>query len=107
VEIAQLAVNWEDAYRTYEDASAANIADTSRAVAMAWRALGADTTLPWWLTAAVLSAAEAFEHQADTWSERQCPHDEQLGTGARSRMDGDCQCSRLFLLLDPPVADIA
>lgn len=36
----------------------------SRSVASAWREITAHAELPWWLTAAVASAAEAFDEQA-------------------------------------------
>lgn len=56
---------WEEAYREYMDPERMEVADTSVAVATAWRELAADTELPWWLYAAVNSAAEAFEHQGE------------------------------------------
>jgi hypothetical protein len=61
---------WEEAYQQYTDAAKANVADTSVAVASAWRALAENTELPWWLFAAVNSAAEAFEQQGDTGGTR-------------------------------------
>lgn len=56
---------WEDTYREYENTTETDIAGASRAVAAAWRDLAANTELPWWLLAAVHSAAEAFDFQAD------------------------------------------
>jgi hypothetical protein len=64
---AELVATWEDVYREYFGADKERFVDVSRAVATAWRALGTEAALPWWLSAAVLSAAEAFEHQADLW----------------------------------------
>src|SRR4051794_19299016 len=61
---------WEDAYCWYGVASGAEIAPASRAVALAWRDLVCTSTLPWWVLAAVESAAQAFEDQADELDER-------------------------------------
>jgi lysozyme family protein len=58
---------WEDAYRRYEEAPETEVASASRAVAVAWRNLAAISELPWWLLAAVHSAAESFDFQADAW----------------------------------------
>jgi len=61
---------WEDAYRRYGSAAGANVAPASRAVAMAWRDIACTSRLPWWMLAAVESAAEAFEDQAEQWEAR-------------------------------------
>ncbi|GAB3909092.1 hypothetical protein GCM10029964_110090 [Kibdelosporangium lantanae] len=68
---------WEDAYRRYGRASdivarsrgrdvaaVQELITASRAVATAWRAIAAQAELPWWVVAAVESAAEAFAEQA-------------------------------------------
>jgi hypothetical protein len=60
-----LVVTWEDVYRRYAGAVGEDVTKTSWAVARAWRELAARTELPWWLSAAVRSAAQAFEHQAE------------------------------------------
>lgn len=61
---------WEDAYRRYGSAAGANVAPASRAVALAWRDIACTSRLPWWALAAVESAAEAFEDQAEQWEAR-------------------------------------
>ena len=63
----ELVVAWEDAYRKYGGAAGPNIIDTSHAVASAWLGLLGRNELPWWLSAAVWSAAAAFERQAQAW----------------------------------------
>ncbi|TNC20984.1 hypothetical protein [Amycolatopsis alkalitolerans] len=65
--VTQLIEVWEDAYRRYCAAAGPNVVETSRAVAGAWRQLDTAGELPWWLRAAVRSAAEAFEQQAESW----------------------------------------
>ena len=60
---------WEEAYREYEKAT--DVAVASRAVAAAWRNLAVTFELPWWLLAAVHSAAEAFDLQARAWEATQ------------------------------------
>jgi len=62
-----LVVAWEDAYRRYGGAAGPNIISTSRAVASAWLGLAECEELPWWLSAALRSAVEAFERQAAAW----------------------------------------
>jgi hypothetical protein len=74
---------WESAYRAYRDASdavarsrgtnpevAREMAAVSWSVAHAWRALAGDPEQPWWVVAAVGSAAQAFEEQAREWERR-------------------------------------
>ena len=65
--VHELVIVWEDAYRRYQGSAGPNVVVTSRAVAMAWRALATVGDLPWWLHAAVESAAAAFERQAEEW----------------------------------------
>ncbi len=68
---------WEAAYRQYgrawettartgkgDPVAAREMAVASWAVAAAWRQIAAATTLPWWILAAIESAAGAFESQA-------------------------------------------
>lgn len=59
---------WEDAYREYGEDADEDLRGTSRAVAKAWCALAESVDLPWWLYAAVRSAAEAFEVQGEPGS---------------------------------------
>ena len=61
----QLVSAWENAYREYSDDAETDVADVSLEVATAWRALAENAELPWWLSAAVRSAAEAFERQGE------------------------------------------
>jgi hypothetical protein len=75
---------WENAYRQYghvtemasrmapdDPAAAWHMATASSAVAAAWREIATVGRLPWWLLAAVESAAEAFESQARDWEARE------------------------------------
>lgn len=75
---------WEGAYRQYgqvaemaarlpadDPAAAWHMATASWAVAAAWREIATVGRLPWWLLAAVESAAEAFESQARDWEARE------------------------------------
>ena len=68
---------WEVAYRQYgrawettarcgkgDPVAAREMAAASWAVAAAWRQIAAATRLPWWVLAAIESAAGAFEAQA-------------------------------------------
>jgi hypothetical protein len=77
---------WEDAYREYgavsemaagsptvDETTAAKLAHASWAVASAWRFIGSDCELAWWVLAAVESAAEAFEDQARHWETSRLP----------------------------------
>lgn len=74
---------WEAAYRRYGTASdrvararevdaamAQEMASASLAVAAAWRSIAADEQLSWWTLAALESAAQAFEEQAQDWHRR-------------------------------------
>jgi hypothetical protein len=80
---ADLVERWEVAYRRYCDVvesarssvatariAARALAVASRDVAVAWRQLGLQPGLPWWALAAVGSAAQAFELQAEEWINR-------------------------------------
>jgi hypothetical protein len=77
----ELVRRWEGAYRRYGEASKAStvagdlaaareMAQASREVSTAWRAIDAQAELPWWMAAAVSAAAEAFEVQAREWTAR-------------------------------------
>ncbi|HVK24987.1 MAG TPA: hypothetical protein VM677_26815 [Actinokineospora sp.] len=74
---------WQAAYRAYEHASAEvarsgaddrgaahAMAVTSWDVAVLWREIADSPYLPWWVLAAVHSAAETFEHQSREWNAR-------------------------------------
>lgn len=65
--LGERVIVWEDAYRRYQSSAGPNVVVTSRAVASAWRSILQVAELPWWLLAAVGSAAEAFERQAEEW----------------------------------------
>jgi hypothetical protein len=80
---ADLVDVWSQAYRDYGRASellaergsgeqhaAQAMAQASRAVAGAWRRLGAASGHAWWSLAAVETAAQAFEFQAQDWAAR-------------------------------------
>jgi hypothetical protein len=64
-----LVERWQAAYRAYNAAGGdrAELARLSAAVAVAWRDIAAVPGLAWWLVAALSSAAEAFERQAQDW----------------------------------------
>lgn len=75
---------WESAYQQYghvsemaarmpadDPAAAWHMATASWGVAAAWREIASAGRLPWWLLAAVESAAEAFESQARDWEARE------------------------------------
>jgi hypothetical protein len=79
----ELVQRWEDAYRRYIEASKistvsfAGNADVAREmmmashnVATAWHAMESSPDLPWWALAALSTAAQAFDHQAQEWSVR-------------------------------------
>jgi hypothetical protein len=73
---------WESAYRFYQQAdlvagsrradtvAIADMARASQEVATAWRAFSYVEGLPWWVVAAVATAAQAFEGQARAWEQR-------------------------------------
>lgn len=82
---------WEAAYRRYGQASVWStqfrdrdpvalwhVASASSEVAAAWREIAAAASLPWWMLAAVESAAQAFETQARDWE----AHEDQGGLEA-------------------------
>ena len=75
---------WEVAYRRYgyaweatarsgkgDPTAAREMAAASWAVAAAWRQIATTTTLPWWVLAAIESAAGAFEAQAQEYETRE------------------------------------
>lgn len=72
--VQDLVVAWEKAYSRYETAMGDDVTETSRAVAGAWHELAAHAELPWWLSAAVRTAAQAFEHQAEDWAADEIRH---------------------------------
>jgi hypothetical protein len=84
-----LVVSWEDAYRRYVSAPGQEVTETSRAVAGAWRDLAACAELPWWLSAAVRSAAQAFEEQAEAWTADEVGRDDLAGTDDESEEDDE------------------
>ena len=74
---------WESAYSAYRTASelvnsstpgdrdaAEHMAQASQAVATAWRDIAVESDLSWWAAAAVSTAAQAFDHQAQDWAAR-------------------------------------
>jgi hypothetical protein len=78
-----LVERWQAAYRDYGRASqvvattepgnrdaARMMAAASRDVAAGWRVLGEAPGLPWWTSAAVGAAVQAFEFQARDWEAR-------------------------------------
>ncbi|MFL6124965.1 hypothetical protein [Actinophytocola sp.] len=75
--------HWESAYDSYraasemvdvsvpgDNAAAEQMANASHAVAAAWRDIAVETSLPWWSAAAVTTAAQAFDQQAQDWAAR-------------------------------------
>jgi hypothetical protein len=92
---------WESAYSAYRTASelvnsstpgdcaaAERMAQASQAVATAWRDIAVESDLVWWTAAAVTTAAQAFEHQAQDWAAR-AKHGRQsasAGDGRRRRV---------------------
>ena len=75
-----LVTGWEDVYRHYGNASEAasrlpqvdaatarGMSQASWAVASSWRGIASASQLPWWVLAAVLAAAEAFDEQSQYW----------------------------------------
>lgn len=79
----ELVRRWESAYRRYGEASktavsavpgdrgaAGEMAAASSEVAAAWRAMESIVDLPWWILAALVAAAQAFEFQARDWNAR-------------------------------------
>ncbi len=93
----ELVKRWESAYGEYRAASelvssappgdldaAERMALASQAVATAWRDIAAESTLPWWTTAAVTTAAQAFQVQAQDWAAR-VRHGREPGSGGSGR----------------------
>jgi hypothetical protein len=75
--------DWEEAYHHYGASSevvartwqinattAQDMASASWAVANSWRSIAGNPELPWWMLAALESAAQAFEEQAHHWHSR-------------------------------------
>lgn len=75
--------DWEQAYGHYgassevvartgqpSAATAQDMASASWAVAESWHAIACNPELPWWMLAALKSAAQAFEEQAHYWQAR-------------------------------------
>jgi hypothetical protein len=95
-----LVERWESAYSAYRTASelvdasipgdraaAEQMAKASHAVATAWRDITVESDLSWWTVAAVTTAAQAFDHQAQDWAAR-AKHGRQAagsGDGRRRR----------------------
>lgn len=84
--------SWEGAYRQYgqvneiisrmpadDPVAAWQMANASWAVASAWREIATVARLPWWVLAAVDSAAEAFEVQARYWEAQESGGDASAG----------------------------
>ncbi|MGH3757275.1 MAG: hypothetical protein ACRDTB_05800 [Actinophytocola sp.] len=78
---------WEAVYREYGSAServttaepgdraiARHMARASQDVAAVWREMTAASDLPWWMVAALVAAAQAFEQQAKDWTARAKHH---------------------------------
>jgi hypothetical protein len=91
---------WEGAYRHYgriwelttrspkgDPAVAREMAAASRAVAAAWRAIEATITLPWWMLAALQSAASAFEEQAQKYEASENSENPNYGQDRRYRRE--------------------
>lgn len=79
----KLLQRWETVYREYgltselvghsapgDRAVARRMARASTALAGAWREIEVEPGLPWWVVAALSTAAQAFEAQARDWSAR-------------------------------------
>lgn len=80
----ELVRRWEGAYRRYgaadqatdsatgsaERGAAREFAVASRDVAAAWRDMERVPGLPWWVVAALVAGAQAFEVQAREWAAR-------------------------------------
>lgn len=89
-----LIVRWESAYGAYraaselvdastpgDSAAAEHMARASQAVAAAWRDIAVESDLAWWSAAAVTTAAQAFDHQAQDWAARAKHGRQAAGTG--------------------------
>jgi hypothetical protein len=84
---------WESVYRACSEAEGEDITGSSREVAIAWRSLAESTRLPWWLRAAVYSAAEAFEQQAEAWA----AYNGSGAGGERTDVEERRTCGRLLV----------
>ncbi|SES12679.1 hypothetical protein SAMN04487818_107466 [Actinokineospora terrae] len=68
----ELVERWEAAYSRYDGGDLHDMADVSAAVGTLWREMAtAVPGSPWWLVAALVTAAEAFEAQSRDWAGRQ------------------------------------
>lgn len=89
-----LVERWENAYGAYRAASelvdasipgdraaAEQMAEASQAVAAAWRDITVGSDLSWWSAAAVITAAQAFDHQAQDWAARAKHGRQSAGSG--------------------------
>ena len=78
-----LVQRWESAYRRYGETSktvavarsgdrgvAGEMAAASSDIAAMWREMESSVDLPWWILAALSTAAQAFEFQARDWKAR-------------------------------------
>jgi hypothetical protein len=92
---AKFLAGWEEAYRQYGRASEtvartrntdpAALWQMAVAVAVAWRQIASRQQLPWWLLAAVDSAAQAFEAQSLEWEARHLEASRSTGGDHRER----------------------
>jgi hypothetical protein len=91
----RLVRRWEAVYREYGLASemvgtaepgdravARHMARASFDVAAVWREMSAEPDMPWWLVAALVAAAQAFEQQAKDWTAR-AKHDSTVNSSSR------------------------
>lgn len=93
-----LVERWESAYDAYRAASesvdastpgdraaAEQMARASQAVATSWRDITVESDLSWWSVAAVTTAAQAFDHQAQDWAARAKHGRQSAGSGDSRR----------------------
>jgi hypothetical protein len=93
----RLVRRWEAVYREYGLASemvnnsvpgdravARHMARASENVAVVWREMAAEQDMPWWSLAALMAAAQAYEHQARDWAAR-AKHERHLAAGSERR----------------------
>ncbi|RLK61168.1 hypothetical protein CLV68_1685 [Actinokineospora cianjurensis] len=68
----ELVERWEAAYSRYDGGHLHDMAEVSATVGTLWREMAtAVPGSPWWLVAALVTAAEAFEAQSRDWAGRQ------------------------------------
>lgn len=95
-----LVQRWELIYREYglvaemvatgapgDRAVARRMATVSLDVAGVWREMGGVPDLPWWASAALVAAAQAFEYQARDWSARAKHDGQRIVPGRRSHRE--------------------